>query len=174
MFGLFKKDDTVKVIDRVWMTSQAKWKACGAMLGANPGCLFVGWFEDTVSQLKSILGDRAPVFLAPKMNPADGNGKLVILIEHYPLEQVEQNFFKRQQWKEIPVLSALDEPLFMRFGGKRTIEIIKKLGVGEDEILGHSMIRSAIKSAQRKLAGQVRAEQKASSQEKWFELNFRT
>lgn len=172
MFGLFKKDDSVKVIDRVWLSGPAKWNACAAMLKANPDCLFVAWFEETAAQLKSLLGDEAPIFLATDVNYGHTSGKLVVMIEHYPLEQTEQDFFKRLQLKEVPVLSSLDEPLFMHFGGERIVELMKKLGVVEDEILGHSMISSAIKNAQRKLSQKRVVEQRAASQQKWFALNF--
>lgn len=173
MFGLFKKDDSVKIIDRVWLSTPAKWNACAAMLKANPDCLFVAWFEDTATQLKSLLGNEAPVFLASQVNYSHVNGKLMVMAEHYPLEQTEQDFFKRLQQKEVPVLSALDEPLFMQFGGERTIALMKKLGMDQDEILGHSMISSSIRRAQQKISRSVKAEQKAPSQEKWFALNFR-
>jgi hypothetical protein len=173
MFGLFKKDDSVKVVDKVWMTTQAKWNACAAMLHANPGCLFVAWFEETASALKDRLGNEAPVVLASEATYSHTKNKMVVMAEHYPLERTEQDFFKRLQLSDVPVLSALDEPLFMQFGGERTAELIKKLGMGEGEVLGHSMISSAIKNAQRKLARQVVSEQKASSMEKWFALNFR-
>lgn len=174
MFGLFRKDDSVKVIDRVWLSGPAKWNACEAMLKTNPDCLFVAWFEDTSMQLKNLLGNEAPVFLASQVIYSHVNGKLMVMAEHYPLAQTEQDFFKRLQLIEVPVLSALDEPLFMQFGGERTVELMKKLGMGEDEILGHDMISSSIRRAQQKISRSVKVEQKASSQEKWFALNFRT
>lgn len=174
MFGLFRKDDSVKVIDRVWLSTPAKWIACAAMLKANPKCLFIAWFEDTSTQLKSLLGNEAPVFLATEVNYSHVNGRLLVMVEHYPLEQTEQDFFKRLHLQEVPVLSALDELFFRQFGGERTIELMKKLGMGEDEILGHGMISSSIRRAQQKISRSVKVEQKAPSQEKWFALNFRT
>lgn len=173
MFGLFKKDDSVKVIDRVWLTGTAKWNACTAMLRANPDCMFVAWFEDTATHLKNLLGNEAPVFLAAEVNHQHIHGRLVMMVEHYPLAQAEQDFFKRLQLNEVPVLSALDEPLFMQFGGERIVELMMKLGVGEDEILGHDMISSSIKRVQQKISQKIVAELKASSQEEWFALNVR-
>lgn len=174
MFGLFKKADSVKVVDRVWLSAPAKWNACAAMLKANPNCLFIAWFEDTATHLKNLLGSDAPVLLASEVNYGHTNGRLVMMVEHYPLAQTEQDFFRRLQLNEVPVLSALDEPLFMQFGGERTVELMKKLGMGEDEILGHDLISSSIRRAQQKISRSVKAEQKATSQEKWFVLNFRT
>lgn len=172
MFGFFKKDDSVKVIDRVWLTGTAKWNACVAMQKINPNCLFIAWFEETAHDLRSLLGKDAPVVMAPEVYADKVRGKMVIMIEHYPLSQTEQDFFKRLQLQEVPVLSALDEPLFMHFGGERLIELMKKLGVNEDEILGHSMISSSIRNAQKKIADQVKAERKALSQREWFALNL--
>lgn len=172
MFGFFKKDDSVKLVDRVWLTSAAKWKACVAMQKVNPACLFIAWFEETAHHLRSLLGQDALVVMASEVNAEQTQGKMVIMIEHYPMSQTEQEFFKRVQLQEVPVLSALDEPLFMHFGGDRLIELMKKLGVEEDEILGHSMINSSIRNAQKKIAEQVKAERKAPSQQVWFALNM--
>ncbi len=171
MFGFFKKDNSVKVVDRVWLTSAAKWNACVAMQKINANCLFIAWFEETAHHLRSLLGKDAPVVMAPEVNAEQLRAKTVIMIEHYPLSETEQDFFKRLQLKEVPVLSALDEPLFMYFGGERLIELMKKLGIEEDEILGHSMITSSIRNAQHKVAEKVRTEKKAFSQQEWFVRN---
>lgn len=173
MLRFFKKDDSVKVVARVWMTTPAKYAACAAMLKANPNCIFVAWFEDTAAALKNILGNDAPVFIAHEITPAQIRHKLVIMTEHYPLMQKEQEFFKRMQFNNVPVLSALDEPMFMQFGGERTLELMKKLGIEEDEILGHGMISSSIRSVQQKISDSVKNEQKAASKRDWFALNFK-
>lgn len=171
MFGLFRKGESQKVVDRVWLTSDAKWKACMAMHKANHACLFVAWFEESAQHLRELLGTDVPVITVQEANRERISGKMLIMIEHYPLAETEQDFFRQLQVKEVPVLSALDEPLFMHFGGERLIEMMKKLGIQENEILGHSMISSSIRNAQKKIAALVRSEKKAASQQEWFALN---
>lgn len=112
------------------------------------------------------------VVLAEDVDLQKIQDRMVVFTEHYPLQKTEEQLFLRLNLKEVPVLSALDEPLFKFFGGERMQELMKQLGMGDNEILGHSMITSAIKNAQRKLAQRVFSEQKTNSQEKWFQLNF--
>lgn len=99
---------------------------------------------------------------------------MVVFAEHYPLLQKEQALFKTLSLKEIPVMSSLDEPLFKYFGGEKLIETIKKLGMKDDEVIGHSFITSAIRNAQQKLEKKVRVEKPASTAEEWFALNVGT
>lgn len=153
------------------MTSAARLQACRAMHGANPQCLFVVRFSESAATLKKAIPEGS-VMLAEDVDLQKIHGRMVVFAEHYPLQKTEEELFLRLTLKEVPVLSALDEPLFKFFGGERLQELMKQFGMGEGEILGHSMITSAIKNAQRKLAQRVISEQKTNTQEKWFELNF--
>ena len=40
-------------------------------------------------------------------------GPMVVFAEHYPLASVEQDLYAKLQLKEVPVLSCLEEPLFI-------------------------------------------------------------
>lgn len=98
-------------------------------------------------------------------------GRILAFAEHYPLLAKEEQAFKRLMLKEVNVLSSLDEPFFAQFGGEKTIEIIRKLGMNEDEIIAHSFVNRAIKNAQEKIGKKVVIERVASSQEEWYRLN---
>jgi hypothetical protein len=174
MFSLFKKSDSVKILDKVWMSKQAKWKACSAMLILNPASLFVAWFEETAKELISYLhlpSDQKTLFHASDLTSEVIQNRMVMFVEHYPLPSVEQELFKRLNLKEVPVLLSMDEPFFQKFGGDKTIELMKKLGVKEDEVLGNSMIGRSIRNAQEKIAAKVKSEKKAPSQQEWMNLN---
>ncbi|HEU5292145.1 MAG TPA: hypothetical protein VFU05_15955, partial [Cyclobacteriaceae bacterium] len=82
-----------------------------------------------------------------------------------------QELFTNLNLKEIPVTSSLDEPLFQHFGGEKLIDTMKKLGMKEDEVIGHSFVTSAIRNAQKKLEKKVRIEKTANGAEEWFRLN---
>jgi hypothetical protein len=174
MFSLFKKSDGVNVVDKVWMSKQAKWKACSAMFALNPSSLFVAWFEETADELGNHLGlpsGKKILVLASDLTADAIQDRMVMFVEHYPLSSVEQDLFKKLNLKEVPVLLSLDEPFFQKFGGEKTIELMKKLGVKEDEVLGNAMIGKSIRNAQEKIAEKVKSEKKARSQEEWMKVN---
>jgi hypothetical protein len=174
MFNLFKNSDgKVKVIDKVWISSDAKWRACASMAQVNSNCVFVVWFDQTFLKLTEVLGSDDKIVLADRIEAAKAANKMVVFVEHYPLPKPEQTLFASLNLKEVPVVSSLDEPLFMHFGGERTIELMKKLGMQEDEPVGHAMITKSIQNAQSKLEKVVTVEHKASSAQEWFDLNLK-
>lgn len=173
MFGLFGGSDSkIKIIDKVWMSKEAKWNACVQMRQLNPQCVFIAWFEETQTELIQKLGKEECVQLADKIDFGSLKDKMVVFAEHYPLPQKEQTLFKSLNLKEIPVTSSLDEPLFKHFGGERLIDTMKQLGMKEDEVIGRSMITSSIRRAQEKLESKVKIEKLANSSHEWFVLNF--
>jgi hypothetical protein len=171
MFNLFGSAPKINVIDKVWISKEAKWKACVSMAQLNPSCVFITWFEGTAKELEGILGGSQRILLAEQVDVLKIMDKMVVFAEHYPLPKREEILFQALKLKEIPVVSSLDEPLFMKFSGERTIELMRKLGMNEDEPIGHSMITASIRNAQRKLEKKVITERKATSAEEWFALN---
>lgn len=144
------------------------------MLAINPSSLFVAWFEETAEEMSSYLSLHPPsrnLLLASELTLDTIQHRMIMFVEHYPLSSIEQGIFKRLNLKEVPVLLSLDEPFFQKFGGEKIIELIKKLGVNEDEVLGHAMIGKSIRNAQRKIAENVKLEKKARSQQEWMKLN---
>ncbi|HMV07900.1 MAG TPA: hypothetical protein PK325_03605 [Cyclobacteriaceae bacterium] len=176
MFGplkaLFKNNEpATKVIDKVWMSANARFNACIAMARANSACVFICWFPETYEKLQQSLPEEQLV-LADRASAHTFEGRMIVFAEHHPLGRKEAALFKTLNLHEAPVLSSLDEPLFMRFGGDRTIEIMKKLGMKEDEVVGSDLITRALRNAQRKIEEKVVAEREARSQQEWFNLNF--
>lgn len=176
MFGplkaLFKSSEPeIKVIDKVWLSAGAKFKACAAMAAANPNCIFICWFPETLDQLKNFLNE-SNLIMASRAVPSSLQHNMIVFAEHHPLLRRETELFKLLNLKEAPVLSSLDEPLFMRFGGERTREIVQKLGMKEDEVIGSGFITRAVRNAQLKIGKQVNAEREAASQQEWFNVNL--
>ncbi len=177
MFNFFKREDSgVKVSDRVWMSTEAKWGACAKMAKASDSCVFVCWFEQTHQSLTEYLAARVGdgnVVLASDLSKTDG-GKLYIFVEHYPLRKIEQKLFTDLGLPEANVLCGLDEPLFQQFGGERIVNVMERLGMNEDEIVGHDMVTKAISKAQRKISEKVKIETKTLSPEEWFKINLKS
>ncbi|HCM76277.1 MAG TPA: hypothetical protein DIS90_07835 [Cytophagales bacterium] len=175
MFSIFKrKESQVPVKDNVWMRKKSKWDACVKMASAQANAVFIAWFPATQTELAthfSTYGINNSVLLATQLTTARAE-ELIIFVEHYPLSHTEQALFKKLGFHQVPVLSSLDEPLFSLFGGEKTIQLMRKMGMKEEEIIAHPMINRAIKNAQQKIASKVRAEVKADSAVDWFSKNW--
>jgi hypothetical protein len=172
MFNFFGGSKSkIKVVDKVWMSKQAKWNACRQMSSVNPSCVFVAWFKETIDELQSALGNSDYILLAEKVDPSLLKEKMIVFAEHHPLVKKEEALFLSLNLTEVPVLSSLDEALFMQFGGERTIELMQKLGMKDDEVIGHPYVTKAIRNAQEKLQKKIVVEKFAASAKEWFEAN---
>jgi hypothetical protein len=176
MFGLFKSAEKgPKVIDKVWMSKAAKMNACKDLLKLDSSCVFIAWFEATKDEFVRELGlvsQNNNVFTVDSITVDQLRDSIVAFVEHHPLRTKEDQIFKRLMLKDVNVLSSLDEPFFAQFGGEKIIDLMRKLGMNEDEVIGHSMINRAIRNAQEKIRKKVVVEKNASSQDEWYKLNM--
>ena len=177
MFNLFrKKEPTTKVFDKVWMNESSKQKALLEEWKKNKNVLLVFWFDETLQAFEIELAkettEAAKLFTAREVSSAHIGNNPLIFAEHYPLAEKENTLFKKLGLKEATVWSALNEPLFQLFGGERIIELMKKLGMKEEESIEHNMISKSIHNAQEKIAAKVNIEQSARSQKDWFQKNM--
>lgn len=141
------------------------------MAKLNNSCIFIVWFEETHKTLSAIVGEER-ILRAQQAESHMLSGNMIVFAEHHPLARKETALFKSLQLNEVPVLSSLDEPFFMRFGGERTLEIMKKLGMNEDEVIGSGLITKSIRNAQQKIEKHVTVEREAHSQQEWLTLNL--
>jgi hypothetical protein len=177
MFNLFKnKENPVKVIDRIWMTKEAKWNGVVDLWKKDPEMVIIAWFNSTFHHLEALLAKETTsplfLFLAGDAHSSALSGKKIIFAEHHPLRNKEQELFKQLQLREAIVHSALDEPLFKHFGGEKIIQMMMKLGMKEDSMIEHKMISNAIENAQEKIGNKVLTELTASSQQEWIDRNL--
>ena len=174
MFDLFRKSSKgVKVIHKVWLSKQGKWNACVQMVSIDPSVLLVAWFEETLWEIEKNPGLTRNTIKAEHLSYDKVVGRMVVFAEHYPLASVELDLYAKLQLKEVPVLSCLEEPLFLLFGGERTTEIMKNMGLAEDEVIGHAMVTKAIRRAQDKIAEQSGTDYPAASAKEWLTLNLK-
>src|SRR2546423_12459544 len=156
MFGFSKKkDDGIEVKDIIWISSEAKWKYLVKLWEENKETVFIFWFDETLRQAEESISQKTngPVtlILAREIHARDIENKPVIFAEHFPLLKKEEGLFRDLHCKEIKILSALDEPLFKRFGSDKIIELVKRLGMNENEPIEHAMITQAVQNAQQKI-----------------------
>ncbi|MFD2286896.1 hypothetical protein GJU39_09110 [Pedobacter petrophilus] len=93
---------------------------------------------------------------------------MLIFVEHHPLQTEEQRKAEELGKDEITVFSSLSEPIFKLFSGERMVDLLKKMGLKEDEMIENDMISSAIQSAQKKIALKTIISGSARSQADWI------
>ncbi|WP_131537385.1 preprotein translocase subunit SecA [Pedobacter nototheniae] len=171
MFGLFsKKDKGVKVVDKIWISDEAKFHACVEFSKNNQNIIFIAWFDETKSALQAYFQKNnveQQVYLADYLSSSQAN-KEFLFVEHHPLSSEEQRIATEFGKDEITVLSSLSEPIFQLFGGDRIVDLMRKMGLKEDEMIEHNMISSSIKSAQEKIASKTLINGSARSQADWL------
>ncbi len=174
MFDWFKKKDKTPPLrgrDIIWTSSAEKWRALPGFAASHQPVVVVCWFQETMEKAKQAFAS-AGVNIMPQLHhgfiESSLQDKTLILLEHYPLPEKEAAVLSSLAPKEILVLSALDEPLFMYFGGERLIGLMEKMGMAPGETIEHSMITASIKRAQEKLSSKITVDFSARSQEEWF------
>lgn len=172
MFGFFsKKNNTLKTHDCIWLTEEAKFKACADLAKKNPDIVFVAWFKDSKRALQNYFNANGlanfEVYLADYLNPTL-NKRQIIFIEHHPLQSEEKNIAEKNELTEITVYSALSEPLFKLFNADGIVEMMRKMGMKDDEMLNHNMITNSIKKAQEKVASKIIINSATNSQGEWL------
>ena len=177
MLNLFKKKSSEpKVNDKIWMAQADKWKACAELTRTNPDSFFIAWFDETRQQLEDIFTKEnlaiQNILSAREAGTHHLKNKTFVFIEHYPLRSREQALFTSLQPADILIYSALDEPLFMHFGGEKIIQMMKQLGMKETESIENSLLSNAIRNAQEKIEKKVLADQTSRSQNDWLSKNF--
>lgn len=175
LFNLFGKKSSSSATDLVWIHRKAKDNGLLSILKEHPDTVLVAWFEETQDVYTSFLqenGISTPVYLYRQIHAAQVGEQDLVMLEHYPLAEKENEFWSSFSAKKIRVLSALDEPLFKQFGGDKVVDMMKKLGMDENESISHALISSAIKNAQEKIAKKIGIEQPARSATEWLERNF--
>jgi hypothetical protein len=175
MFKLFhNKDKKTKIIDKVFMHKKSKWNYCQKILSENPKTVYIGWFDETITELEEIFKNSAVIVLnARKIHKAQVEGSAIIFIEHHPMKSKEETVLNQLGLTEAIVLSALDEPLLMVFGGEKLIKVMQSLGMNEDEIIEHKMVTQSIANAQERIEKKLEIEQSMRSQSDWIEKNFK-
>ncbi|MBL7733032.1 MAG: hypothetical protein JNM88_17815 [Chitinophagaceae bacterium] len=177
MFNIFKsKPAPTRVTDKVTIDEKAKWQALFKLWQENKNTVFIFWFNESLEEAAAYFSSQTtePVQLLTYREAAgpQAGGKIPIFAEHYPLRSKENELYEKMNLKGVQVYSSLKEPLFLQFGGERIVELMKKLGIKEDEVLEHAMISNAIKNAQEKIAKKISYEQSAQSQDDWFKRNL--
>ncbi|HEX6914513.1 MAG TPA: hypothetical protein VF145_04700 [Chitinophagaceae bacterium] len=173
MFSWFRKRKSGPVIrDIVFATEAAKQKALFELASTSPLTVFVAWFENTRDRLREYFDyhhNESSVITYRELRTALHRD--LVFVEHYPLNEKENNVFQSLEAKAITVYSSLDEPLFRRFGGDRISVLLEKMGLDENEPISHPLITKSIHGIQEKIAANITIDQPAAGMEEWMQKN---
>ncbi len=178
MFNFFrKKIEGIRVRDNIFMSTSAKYKAMLAEWEKDKSIVYLFWFDESLNEASNFFSTAATeevtLLLVRQTTSHQLSGKVPVFAEHYPLETKEQDYYKKMNLDAVKVYSALNEPLYKHFGAEKIIDLMRKLGMKEDEAIEHKMISSSIKKAQSKIQKNVVVEQTAHSQSDWLEKNYK-
>jgi hypothetical protein len=177
MFNFFKKkEQEIKIIDKVVISEGAKLQAMLTQWKEEKNTAFIFWFDESLRQAETFFAAQTiePVCLLSTREAGSSRlaDKKVVFAEHYPLRSKEEELYHKLNLGSVPVYSALNEPLFQRFGAGKIIRVMEQLGVKEDEVIEHKMISKAIRNMQAKMEKKIVMDQVAVSQADWLQKNM--
>ena len=177
MFSLFKNQESKPLIkDLVWFNNEGKKKGFLNLMAQNPDAICIAWFDDTVEAYSHLMQEKGitgkTIYSFREVNSFITETRMVIFLEHYPLIQKETALIQNWKTKEIIFLNAMDEPLFLAFGGKNISSVAIKSGLREDEAIEHPLVSKALTHAREKMASKIQNETVANSSAQWFSMNL--
>ncbi len=177
MFSFFKKKETgPQISDEVWRSNGNLLEGLYRQWQQDPSLLVLCWFADRLEETETFFRDRGAqgvnLCMTRDYAAAKYPDNAVILLGHYPLPEKEAQFFATIHTDTIRIWSALDEPLFLHFGGQKIIALLDSMGMKPDEMIRNSMLTKAIHGAQEKIASKVTIEQHADTAADWIRMNL--
>ncbi len=178
MFNLFKKKSKgAKVTDTVFISTTEKYQVMLEEWKKDQSIAYIFWFEDSLNEAVAFFSaattEEITLLLVRQATSQQLAGKIPVFAEHHPLENKEQEFYRKMNMNQVKIYSALNEPLYKHFGSEKIIDLMRKLGIKENEAIEHSMISSSIKKAQKNIEKNVVIEQTAHSQSDWLQKNYK-
>jgi hypothetical protein len=177
MFNFSNKDkNKVVITDKIWLTEGNKWQACVQQVKNEKDTIIAVWFDDSFQKIEAFFSSHDlptnKIITGRELARNYIQNNALIFAEHYPLQFKEQELYEKLGLTKVTVYSSLDEPLFTHFGGDKISNLVKQMGMKEDEAIEHALITSSIKNAQEKINSKVNFDQSAHSQADWFRKNF--
>jgi hypothetical protein len=174
MFNLFgKKIKRPVLTDRLWIKESAKFSALKKAAENNSRLVVCCWFPQTLEKLEVLLqGTNAEIILCSAAHSVQLTGRTIVFAEHHPLLSKEYDFAEKYKLDSMETWSSLDEPLLKIFSGDRIAQLMKTMGLDENQYVEHKMISASIHNAQEKLGRKITMEMLSRSQEDWLKNNL--
>jgi len=194
LFGGSRTRTNVKVVpDHIWMTTEAKFKGLAQEVeerskSDSVAVLLVAHFPDVLERLQKIASQKAwevpcRAVSADKLNTtiaasvtADESATIDIIVgERHPLPSVDDRL--EEFADELPCSCrfshhvSLEDAVIRVFAGDWISNVLKQLGMKEDEAIESQMVSRRIRQAQQKLEGRAFGNLDAESATEWLEKN---
>jgi hypothetical protein len=194
LFGRKPTSTAIVQSERIWLTQQAKWNGVQSAIDAFEqsdavALLLVAHFDDTLETLLKAASayqgqGRVAAILAEDLSPGlatklqlDADCALDMTVaERHPLRSEDERL--REFVASLPCRCrvtyhvSLEDTFFAKLGGNRTAQIVKSLGMQENEALDSAMVSRQIERAQRKIESQAMGNNRAPSAEEWWRKNM--
>ncbi len=181
--------------DFVWLTREAKFNGVRRDLlnksnSRSAAILLIAHFDDVHSELERIVGEYSGEVPALVVSAADLSSRIaanfaadentmidLIVAERHPLvsedDRVISGFADDLPCKcRVSYHLSLEDPLMRMFVGKSITELLRKLGMKEDEAIESSMVIRRINQAQKKLSSVAHGNRPAETAQQWMDLNI--
>ncbi len=181
--------------DMVWLTDEAKYNGVRQDLlsksnSRSVAILLIAHFPNVQAELETMLESYegevpALVVRAADLSPSiaanfnvDENTVIdLIVVERHPLvsedERVLAGFADDLPCRcRVTYHVSLDDGLMQLFAGTGVREMLRKLGMQEDERIESRLVQRRIKQAQKKLTSLATGNRPAETAQEWLELNI--
>jgi hypothetical protein len=192
LFGSKKPTNVDVAPERIWMTTDAKFAGLAREVAERSNSesvaiLLVAHFPDVLTRLTELAAKPAtvPVMavlasdlstkIATSLNLDESAAIDIIVGERHPLPSVDERL--EQFASELPCRCrfahhlSLEDPVIKLFAGEWVQNMLRQLGMKEDEVIESQMVSRRIKRAQQQIEGRAFGSSEAESAERWLEKN---
>ena len=193
LFGGKKRTNVEVVPDHIWMTTDAKFtglakEAKERSKSKTVAILLVAHFPDVLARLDGIASQKVWDVPCKVVSAGNLNSGLaaslnleapaiidIIVGERHPLPSVDDRL--EEFADELPCRCrfshhvSLEDAMMKVFAGDWVKNVLKQLGMSEDEAIESEMVSRRIRSAQKKIEGRTFGSLNANSAEEWLEKN---
>ncbi len=192
-FGGRKRSNVTVVPDRIWLNNSAKLRGISRDVLAQQesrvvGVLLVAHFEDVLEELSKIAVENGHIpikaCLAKDLSadvaaewPMSDSATLAIIVgERHPLPKHDQLLGQFAESLPIQVRLithlSLADPFMQQFAGEWLENLLKGMGMTEDEAIESQMVSRRIKAAQLKIEQEAFGDSAAHSAAEWLAANL--
>jgi hypothetical protein len=193
LFGSKKHTNVEVVPDHIWMTSLAKFAGLAKDVedraqSGTVAILLVAHFPDVLARLEELANQLAlsvPVKAVPAVNldvdlatslNLDKSAIIDVIVgERHPLPSVDDRL--EEFADELPCRCrfshhiSLEDPVIKIFAGEWVGNVLRKLGISEDQAIESNMVSRRIRQAQQKIEGRAFGSSDANTAAEWLEKN---
>lgn len=192
LFGSKKRRNVERVPDRIWMTADAKFAGLAREVADRSrsetvAILLVAHFPDVLERLeklaeqaqsvptRAVLAANLDAELAASLNLDESAVIDVIVGERHPLPSVDDRL--EEFADELPCRCrfahhlSLEDPVIEIFAGEWIRNVLRELGMAEDQAIESRMVSRRIRQAQEKIEGKAYGSSDAESATDWLEKN---